>query len=181
MNRSLLLSLLALCLLFALPACHVGDDDDDSSDDDDASDDDDDDSAGDDDDSASQGDPIECNDEDNDAWCVEDGDCDDDNSEVHPEATEMCDGIDNNCDGVLDQEDAQDAATWYLDEDGDGYGIDSDTELACSQPHNYSAYDGDCDDTDPAFHPGATENDCCLLYTSPSPRDATLSRMPSSA
>ena len=28
---------------------------------------------------------------------------------------------------------------------------------------------------------GGTEHNVCLLYTSPSPRDATLSRMPSSA
>ena len=31
------------------------------------------------------------------------------------------------------------------------------------------------------YHLSMNDNDTCLLYTSPSPRDATLSRMPSSA
>ena len=33
----------------------------------------------------------------------------------------------------------------------------------------------------PKFMPGGAQAKCCLLYTSPSPRDRTRSRMPSSA
>lgn len=41
-----------------------------------------------------------CEDKDRDGYCVEDGDCDDTNASIHPGAPEVCDGIDNNCDGI---------------------------------------------------------------------------------
>lgn len=34
-----------------------------------------------------------------------DGDCDDDRAEVHPEAADLCDGLDNGCDGLIDDDD----------------------------------------------------------------------------
>ena len=49
------------------------------------------------------------------------GDCDDCDPSIHPEATEVCDAVDNDCDGVVDG-DAVDPSTWYLDHDGDGFG-----------------------------------------------------------
>jgi hypothetical protein len=49
-------------------------------------------------------------------------DCDDATATVNPAAAEVCDGLDNNCDGLADGEDAADAATWHNDDDGDGYG-----------------------------------------------------------
>ena len=93
-------------------------------------------------------------------------DCDDTDAAVNPAATEYCDGIDNDCDGTVDEPDAADAATWYEDADGDGYGNAASTELACSQPAGYVADDTDCDDAAAAINPGATEycdgydNDC---------------------
>jgi hypothetical protein len=62
-------------------------------------------------------------------------DCVDTDAEIHPGATEVVDGIDNDCDGRVDE------GTDYSDDDGDGY----------------SEVGGDCDDTRADVHPGARE------------------------
>ena len=49
-------------------------------------------------------------------------DCNDAEDAIHPSADEMCDDIDNDCNGDTDEGDALDASTWYADTDGDGYG-----------------------------------------------------------
>jgi hypothetical protein len=54
-------------------------------------------------------------------------DCDDTNAAIHPEADEICDSVDNDCDGAIDEADAVDASTWYADADGDGYGQEDDS------------------------------------------------------
>jgi hypothetical protein len=87
-------------------------------------------------------------------------DCLDTNGDVHLDADEICDGIDNDCDGVTDGDDATDAHTWYIDEDADGYGTHDSTVSACDPPAGYALHDNDCDDSDPSFHPGALETDC---------------------
>ncbi|MFH1463097.1 MAG: putative metal-binding motif-containing protein, partial [Pseudomonadota bacterium] len=84
-------------------------------------------------------------------------DCDDADAAIHPGAAEHCDGVDNDCSGVIDDSYAVDAATWYADGDGDGYGGAS-TATACTQPSGYLATSTDCDDADAAIHPGATEH-----------------------
>ncbi len=94
------------------------------------------------------------------------GDCNDADWTVNPDATEYCDGIDNDCDELLDEPDAADSPTWYLDEDGDGFGLDSSTTRACSQPSGYTDQGGDCDDGDDTVNPAADDlcdgidNDC---------------------
>ena len=98
-------------------------------------------------------------DADGDGFAV-DEDCDDTRSNVYPQAEEFCDLLDNNCDGRIDEPEALDAPTWYLDRDGDGYGTDEDTLKSCTAPYQYSAYSGDCKDEDPIYNPGATELDC---------------------
>ena len=82
-------------------------------------------------------------------------DCDDTDPSEHPGADEVCDGDDDDCDGTADEADAVDAPTWYLDEDGDGYG--TTLTIACDAPADHVATPGDCDDTDPSEHPGADE------------------------
>ena len=47
-------------------------------------------------------------------------DCDDNNASINPEADEVCDGLDNNCDGMVDEDTAVDATEYYADTDSDG-------------------------------------------------------------
>jgi len=91
---------------------------------------------------------------------AEGGDCNDLDDAIHPDAEEVCDNVDNDCDASVDEADATDVSTWYLDEDGDGFGVDTTTEAACNEPAGYALLAGDCDDSNPAFHPGALETDC---------------------
>ena len=82
------------------------------------------------------------------------GDCDDDNPAVHPDALEICNGLDDDCDGAIDQG-ASDAGEWWVDLDGDGYG--GHRVLACDAPEGNVTEGDDCDDTDPTVHPGAED------------------------
>ncbi len=98
---------------------------------------------------------------------VEDAtDCDDDDEDINPGVQELCDEVDNDCDGDTDEDDALDVTTWYADTDGDGFGDANSTDEACEQPSNYVNDDQDCDDGDEDINPDATEvcdsadNDC---------------------
>jgi hypothetical protein len=87
------------------------------------------------------------------------GDCEDGDPAIHPDVPEICDGIDQDCDGETD-ENATDGSTFYEDKDGDGFGISGVSTIACEQPDGYAEEIGDCNDDDPAFYPGAPETDC---------------------
>ncbi len=89
-----------------------------------------------------------------------DEDCDDNDPSIHPFADEYCDDIDSDCDGQQNEDSSLDATTWYLDEDGDGYGLDDERDTACDAPEGYVSVGGDCDDDDTAYNPGAAEEDC---------------------
>ena len=82
-------------------------------------------------------------------------DCDDNNNQSHPLATEYCDEIDNNCDGQVDE---TGTISFYLDNDGDGYGDANTSVLACSPPENYIEQSGDCDDTNSNIAPDQVES-----------------------
>jgi hypothetical protein len=107
-------------------------------------------------DSTDTGVPVGLPDEDGDGFDQE-SDCDDGDATVNPEAAELCDGVDNNCDGVVDT-DASDQSTWYQDADGDSYGYAEVEILACSQPEGAVANAEDCDDSTADTYPGAPES-----------------------
>jgi len=100
--------------------------------------------------------PAAAQDADGDGYTCGNGDCNDNDATVYPGATEMCDGVDNDCDG--------NPASYECDNDGDGW-------MQCEEcddndPSNYPGVDldndgyaggccgDDCDDLDPNVHPG---------------------------
>jgi hypothetical protein len=90
-------------------------------------------------------------------WVADATDCDDAEGAVNPAATETCNGVDDNCDGAIDEDSAADAATWYADTDGDGEGDATVTTAACAEPAGYVAWDTDCDDADASVYSAAIE------------------------
>ncbi|HNC94608.1 MAG TPA: putative metal-binding motif-containing protein, partial [Myxococcota bacterium] len=86
-------------------------------------------------------------------------DCDDSQATVFPGATERCDGLDNDCSGVVDDS-VVDGLSVYTDADGDGYGDDALSQTACAAGTGESTEGGDCNDGNAAIHPGAAETDC---------------------
>ncbi|MFH1463952.1 MAG: MopE-related protein [Pseudomonadota bacterium] len=88
------------------------------------------------------------------------GDCDDADPAVNPAAIEICDGLDQDCDGLLDEDDPDisDASTFYPDTDADGFGDAASPILACTQPSGTLEDGSDCDDADPAVNPEAEEH-----------------------
>ncbi len=88
-------------------------------------------------------------------FVLDNTDCDDSVATINPGAIEICDGIDNNCDGQIDEGVA--TQTYYEDMDGDSYGNASVFLSACSQPIGYVLDSTDCEDTDSSIHPGSPE------------------------
>ena len=93
-------------------------------------------------------------------------DCDDTMATTNPDALEYCDEVDNDCDGDTDEDDAVNVTVWYSDADDDGYGDPDDFTESCDVPSGYVDNDEDCDGSDGAINPAATEvcdgqdNDC---------------------
>jgi hypothetical protein len=91
------------------------------------------------------------------------GDCDDADANANPDATEVCDGADNNCDGEVDE---GVEVTVYRDQDGDGFGDDNTARQSCTLLSGHVEVAGDCDDGAPEIFPGSEEicddldNDC---------------------
>jgi hypothetical protein len=87
-------------------------------------------------------------------------DCDDRDPEINPGATEYCDGIDNDCDGLVDaaDDDPTGVSNWGPDEDGDGFGDAAEAIRSCDPPDPEWLNNAlDCDDTDADVNPAADE------------------------
>ncbi len=124
-------------------------------------------------------------DDDADGWFSCGGDCDDSDGSVNPSAQEIAgNGIDDNCDGQIDESSNEpsednDGDGWsenqgdcddanasispdaaeivnQIDDDCDGR-TDNNTDWYDDDGDTYSEREGDCDDTNPNIHPGAEE------------------------
>jgi len=92
-----------------------------------------------------------------DGYVADNTDCNDTNSEVNPEAPEWCNDIDDDCDSSVDEDDAEDAATWYADSDDDGFGDLESPFASCSMPDGHVGNSEDCDDSSGSVYPEAIE------------------------
>ncbi|MEO0600853.1 MAG: malectin domain-containing carbohydrate-binding protein, partial [Myxococcota bacterium] len=125
-----------------------------------------------------QGGPAVCEDQDADGVSTCAGDCDDLDPTVFPGQVEVCDAIDNDCDGTIDGASAVDVFTWYADGDGDGFGDPNVSQDACVQPANFVLDDTDCDDLIASINPNGIEvcdtldNDCDGTVDGPDSTDA---------
>ena len=90
-------------------------------------------------------------------------DCNDADAAISPGAVETCNGVDDNCNTQIDE---GFPGPYYFDADGDGYGNPASAQPQCAPPAGWTLQGGDCDDANPAAHPGGTEicdgadNDC---------------------
>jgi hypothetical protein len=112
-------------------------------------------------------------------WVTRAGDCDDGNDAVHPGATELCNGVDDDCSGAADEAfqigmacfsngcegafacngpdaNACVAPAYYADTDGDGHGAGAALSI-CPVDGSAVTSDDDCDDADAATYPGAPD------------------------
>jgi hypothetical protein len=91
------------------------------------------------------------------------------NGAIHPDATEVCNGVDDDCDAIIDPKGSQGCTHWYIDADNDQYGFQGLNECVCGEggtPPYTASVAGDCNDSNPAVYPMAEEicdlldNDC---------------------
>ncbi|HNC96966.1 MAG TPA: putative metal-binding motif-containing protein, partial [Myxococcota bacterium] len=103
-------------------------------------------------------------DDDNDGYNIE-VDCDDAHATVNPDAEEVCDGLDNDCNQAVDDAPA-DGSSFFADTDGDGFGDPATATIACAAAAGYVADNTDCNDQSSSMAPGLDEicdgldNDC---------------------
>ncbi len=83
-------------------------------------------------------------------------DCDDTQAAVHPNAVELCNDMDDDCNGTADIG-AEDATVYWTDEDGDSYGTEPTLSQCVPPGAGHIDRGGDCDDGRAAVHPGAVE------------------------
>jgi hypothetical protein len=82
-------------------------------------------------------------------------DCNDNNDDINPGQEEFCNGLDDDCDTFIDEGLLN--LTYYRDQDGDGFGNNSITQVACSQPAGFVLNNTDCNDNNASVNPNGTE------------------------
>jgi len=83
-------------------------------------------------------------------------DCAPQNGDIYPGAAEVCDGLDNDCNNVVD-DGAGNCTTYYVDGDDDGWGSNV-SKCVCQPDETYKVTKtGDCNDGNGAVNPGAAE------------------------
>jgi hypothetical protein len=82
-------------------------------------------------------------------------DCNNNNSNIRPNAIEICNGIDDNCNTLID--DGITFLNYYIDTDGDTYGAGAATNACASPGVGYVTNNLDCNNTNAAIRPGAVE------------------------
>ncbi|MBI5610902.1 MAG: putative metal-binding motif-containing protein, partial [Deltaproteobacteria bacterium] len=86
------------------------------------------------------------------------GDCNDGNPNVKPGALEVCNSLDDNCDGQTDPTSATGCSNFYPDVDKDGVGANVTPVCYCKATGDWNVNKtGDCNDNDAAVNPGKTE------------------------
>lgn len=91
-------------------------------------------------------------------FVVDATDCDAGDGAVYPGAPELCDDVDQDCDGeVEDVTESGGELSWYLDADADGWGREDVMVSSCFPPDGYVRLYGDCDDTNAGLNPSAAE------------------------
>jgi len=91
-----------------------------------------------------------------DGYVLNDNDCNDSDAAINPNAPEVCNLIDDNCNGLIN--DGLPIVIIYTDSDGDSYGYGpSETTCNSQVPAGYTTRSGDCNDNNPSVNPAATE------------------------
>ncbi|MFO0746367.1 MAG: putative metal-binding motif-containing protein [Myxococcota bacterium] len=86
------------------------------------------------------------------------GDCADGDARRPPGKTELCNGIDDDCDGQTDEVGATGCVQYWADVDDDGYGQDGNQAYLCAPIGDFTAIrGGDCDDSTARREPALTE------------------------
>jgi hypothetical protein len=102
----------------------------------------------------------------NEFWVKDSTDCDDAQKLANPEADEICDNIDNDCDGEIDGPESANAHKYFWDFDGDGFGDPENIEYSCKPQTWLVDNSDDCDDVRKEVNPDVSEicdeidNDC---------------------
>ena len=92
------------------------------------------------------------------------GDCADGDGSIHPNHPDPCDGVDRNCNSIIDEDGSvawggfPECSKFHKDQDNDGYGVTANWKCKCGAADPYDTeLSGDCNDNNPNVNPGKIE------------------------